>query len=126
MIDDESVEQIETLVARTAGPAFAVDLQGRVVAWNRRAEALFGTSAGDALGRLCAIVVRGVDCIGGGTCRTGCPWLRVAESSVRADIPMFVRVGPKPSARVEVVMRHKVVRNRLGHPVAVLHMPHRT
>jgi PAS domain-containing protein len=122
LIDIESREQIETLVARTAGPAFAVDLQGRVVAWNRRAEALFGTPAGDALGRLCAIVVRGTDSIGGVGCRTGCPWLRIAESSVRADIPMLIRVGPKPSARVEVVMRHRVVRNRLGRPVAVVHM----
>ena len=39
MIDPESLEQIETQVARADGPAFAVDLQGRVVAWNRRAEA---------------------------------------------------------------------------------------
>lgn len=125
MIDAESLEQIETVVARTAGPAFAVDLDGRVVAWNQPAESLFGTQADDALGRLCAMVVRGTDCVGGVRCRTGCPWLRIAESSVRADIPMFVRRGPRPSARLEVVMRHKVMRDRVGRPVAVLHMADR-
>jgi len=126
MIDAESLEQVETLVARTAGPAFAVDLHGQVVAWITWAEVLFGTRADDAVGRACAMVVGGTDHAGGARCWAGCPWLQIAGSTVPADIPMFIRRGPRPSARVEVVMRHKVVRNRLGHPVAVLHMPRST
>lgn len=122
MIDPGSLEQIETQVARTAGPAFAVDLLGRVVAWNRRAEARFGTPAADAVGRPCAMVVRGTDSAGRVMCRAGCPWLPIAGSAVRADIPMLVRKGPRPSARIEVVMRHKALRDRLGRPVAVLHV----
>lgn len=118
----ESLEQIETQVARTIGPAFAVDLNGRVVAWNRRAETLFGTLPVDAIGRPCAIVVRGTGSAGGALCRTGCPWLAIAGSAVRADIPMLVRRGPRPSGRVQVVMRHKMLRDRLGHAVAVLHI----
>jgi len=121
-MDTESLEQIETQVARTAGPAFAVDLLGRVVAWNRRAEALFGTLASEAVGRPCAMVVRGTDRTGQVLCRAGCPWLPIAGSAVRADIPMLVRKGPRPSGRVDVVMRHKMLRNRLGQPVAVLHV----
>lgn len=121
MIDPESLEQIETQVACAAGPAFAVDLHGRVVAWNRRAEALFGTPASEAVGRPCAMVVRGTNSAGQVLCRAGCPWLPIAGSAVHADIPMLVRKGPRPSARVEVVIRHKVVRDRLRRPVAVLH-----
>jgi PAS domain-containing protein len=122
VIDPESLEQVETTVFRAALPAFAVDLYGRVVAWNRRAEALFGTRAVDAVGGSCAMVVRGTDGAGGVLCRAGCPWLPIVGSAVRADIPMLIRKGPRPSTRVEVVMRHKVLRDRLGHPVAVLHM----
>ena len=122
MIDPELMEQIETQVAHTSGPAFAVDLEGHVVAWNRRAEALFGTPAAEAVGRPCAMVVRGTDRTGRVLCRAACPWLPIAGSAIRADIPMMVRRGPRPSARVEVVMRHKVVRDRLHRPVAVVHI----
>jgi PAS domain-containing protein len=125
VIDPESLEQIETRVARIAGPAFAVDLHGLVVAWNRRAEALFGMSATEAVGRPCAMVVRGTDRTGQVLCRAGCPWLPIAGSATRADGPMLVRRGPRPSARVEVVMRHRALRDRLGRPVAVLHMARR-
>jgi PAS domain-containing protein len=116
------MEQIETQVARIPGPAFAVDLEGHVVAWNRRAEALFGTPATEAVGQPCAMVARGTDRTGQVLCRAACPWLPIAGSAIRADIPMLVRKGPRPSARVEVVMRHKVVRDRLRRPVAVLHI----
>jgi len=122
VIDRESMEQIETQVARIPGPAFAVDLEGDVVAWNRRAEALFGTPATEAVGQPCAMVVRGTDRTGKVLCRAACPWLPIAGSAIRADIPMLVRKGPRPSGRVEVVMRHKVVRDRLSRPVAVLHI----
>jgi PAS domain-containing protein len=122
VINPESLEQIETHVARTPSPAFAVDLHGLVVAWNQQAEALFGTPASEAVGRPCAMVVRGTDGRGQVLCRAGCPWLPIAGSAVRADIPMLVRRGPRPSARVEVVMRHKVLRDRLRRPVAVLHI----
>jgi PAS domain-containing protein len=122
VIDTESLEQIEAEVAHAGGPVFAVDLDGRVVAWNRRAETLFGTPATEAVGRPCAMVVRGTDRAGQVVCRAACPWLVIAGWAVHAQIPMLVRRGPRPSARVEVVMRHKLFRDRLGRPVAVLHM----
>jgi PAS domain-containing protein len=125
VIDPESLEQIETEVARIASPAFAVDLHGLVVAWNGRAEALFGMPATEAVGRPCAMVVCGMDRIGQVLCRAGCPWLPIAGSAIRADVPMLVRRGPRPSARVAVVMRHRALRDRLGRPVAVLHMARR-
>jgi PAS domain-containing protein len=125
VIDTESLEQVETQVARIADPSFAVDLHGHVVAWNRRAEALFGTPATEAVGHPCAVVIRGTDCTGRVLCQAACPWLPIAGSAIRVDIPMLVRRGPRPSARVEVVMRHKVVRDRLRRPVAVLHIAKR-
>lgn len=122
VIDSGSLEQIKSQVAHIAGCAFAVDLRGLVVAWNRRAEAVFGTSAAEAVGRPCAIVVRGTDRMGQVLCQAGCPWLPIAGSAIRADVPMLVRRGPRPSTRVEVVMRHITLRDRLGGPVAVLHI----
>jgi PAS domain-containing protein len=124
LIDREWLEQIETQVVGTAGAAFAVDLHGRVLAWNRPAELLFGTPAAEAVGRPCAMAVRGTDAAGTVVCRIGCPWLPITESAIRADIPMLVRKGPRPSSRVKVVMRHQLLRNRLGHPVGVLHVAH--
>jgi PAS domain-containing protein len=121
LIDPESLEQVETRVARIGCAAFAVDFHGLVVTWNRQAEALFGVSATEAVGRPCAMVVRGTDRRGQVLCRAACPWLPIAGSAIRADVPMLVRRGPRPSTRVEVVMRHWASRDRLGRPVAVLH-----
>jgi len=68
VIDPESLEEIERQVADTASPAFAVDLGGRVVAWNQQAEEMFGTPTSEAIGRPCAMVVRGADRAGQVVC----------------------------------------------------------
>jgi len=49
------------MVESTADPAFAVDGAGLVVAWNCPAEALFGLTSAEAVGRHCGNIVRGVD-----------------------------------------------------------------
>ena len=53
--------EIKELVASTYDPAFAVDGSGCIAAWNSAAEAMFGLSACDAIGRRCNEIVQGTD-----------------------------------------------------------------
>ena len=54
-------EEIKKMVESTSDPAFAVDGQGLIVAWNQAAEALFALPAGEAIGRSCGEIVQGTD-----------------------------------------------------------------
>lgn len=105
VIDPESLEEIERQVADTARPAF----RGRSWWPSGRLEPAGGRDVRHAHLRSNWPALRD----GGprrrprgpGRVLSGCPWLPVAEFAIRADIPMVVRRGPRPSARVEVVMR---------------------
>lgn len=55
------LRDIRRLVEGTADPAFAIDTNGLVAAWNVAASDLFGIKEVDAVGRFCSEVVRGVD-----------------------------------------------------------------
>lgn len=48
--------------------AFAIDEQGRVVAWNRRAQELLGYEASEVLGRRCGDILNGVYSTGAAMC----------------------------------------------------------
>ncbi len=52
---------IKKLVEGTADPAFAIDPNGLIAAWNRSASELFGISEREAVGRFCSEVVHGID-----------------------------------------------------------------
>jgi len=52
------------MVASTDDPAFAVDGEGRIVAWNRASMKLFGLLEEEALGRICGSVLQGHDTCG--------------------------------------------------------------
>ncbi len=58
------LKEIKSLVESTCDPAFAVDGVGRIAAWNRGAESLFGLLQTEALGRLCGEVLEGSDACG--------------------------------------------------------------
>lgn len=53
--------EIKKLVEGTADPAFALDSNGLVAAWNHSAAELFGLAEKDAIGRFCSDVVHGID-----------------------------------------------------------------
>ena len=55
------IREIKDLVDSTSDSAFAVDGSGQIVAWNSAAEAMFGLSAADAMGKLCGEILRGMD-----------------------------------------------------------------
>ncbi|HKZ78806.1 MAG TPA: LuxR C-terminal-related transcriptional regulator [Pyrinomonadaceae bacterium] len=55
------LEEIKGLTESTSDPAFAVDAQGLIVAWNRAAEGLLALPATEAIGRTCGEIIQGAD-----------------------------------------------------------------
>ena len=53
--------ELTKLVHSTNDPAFAVDSDGLIRAWNREAERLFGRPAAEALGQACGEILKGTD-----------------------------------------------------------------
>ena len=66
------------VIALTGNPAFAVDWQGRIRAWNRAAERRFGYRRQEVLGRLCYEVLQGEDFSGESYCDESCPLRELA------------------------------------------------
>ena len=64
-------DELKRMVESTRDPAFAVDSDGVIVAWNGAAEELFGWPASAALGQRCRDIVKGTDeC--GAVCSENC------------------------------------------------------
>lgn len=64
-------EELKQLVESTSDPAFVVDGDGVVVAWNLSAQELFGVTSEQAIGERCCSIVRGMDeC--GAVCSENC------------------------------------------------------
>ncbi len=64
-------EEFRRLVASTSDPAFVVNGEGVVVAWNEAAAKLSGVTAEQAIGEACGSIVQGVDeC--GAVCSENC------------------------------------------------------
>ena len=55
------LKEIRSLVESAGDPAFAVDGSGLIVAWNSAAGALFGVTAGEAVGKPCNRIIQGAD-----------------------------------------------------------------
>ncbi|HMQ03099.1 MAG TPA: LuxR C-terminal-related transcriptional regulator [Pyrinomonadaceae bacterium] len=55
------LREVKKLVEGTADPAFALDGQGRVAAWNAAAENMFGITQQEALGSYCSDLLHGRD-----------------------------------------------------------------
>lgn len=60
------------LLATTADSGFAIDAEGRIVAWNRAAEKLLGYTVREAVGRLCCDLLMGRDDNGHRLCCRDC------------------------------------------------------
>jgi PAS domain S-box-containing protein len=55
------MREIKDLVDSTSDSSFAVDGAGQIVAWNKAAEAMFGLSFADAIGKMCGEILKGMD-----------------------------------------------------------------
>jgi PAS domain S-box-containing protein len=60
------------MFANTEDGVFAVNQAGRVVLWNKAATRILGYDAGEALGKRCCDVMRGLDVSGNLLCYPGC------------------------------------------------------
>jgi PAS domain S-box-containing protein len=77
------IREITALVDSTSDSAFAADSSGHVVAWNPAAEAMFGMSAPDAMGKMCGEIMQGMDeC--GSVCSADC----TVQQAVRKHHPV--------------------------------------
>ena len=80
------LREIRELVDSTEDAAFAAHGDGKVIAFNRAAERLLGTSSPEVLDRPCWDLLRGTDC-SGGRCRPDCPVVRATAE--RRGVPNF-------------------------------------
>lgn len=68
-------DELKILIDSTSDPAFVVDNEGAIAAWNSGAEKLFGRPASEALGLPCGDIVKGRDeC--GEVCSNNCTVLQ--------------------------------------------------
>jgi PAS domain S-box-containing protein len=91
------LKEIRALVESTGDPAFAVDGLGLIVAWNSAAEALFGVTAEQTMGKPCGRIVQGADeC--GLVCSDACtvlPAARKRRPISNYDLQIETRQGRK-------------------------------
>ncbi|QYO65466.1 LuxR C-terminal-related transcriptional regulator [Leptolyngbya sp. 7M] len=55
------LREVKELVDGTAEPAFALDHNGQIAAWNKAAKQTFGFDSAEAIGQFCSDVLYGVD-----------------------------------------------------------------
>lgn len=99
-------------VHSATSPAFAVDMEQRIVAWNAAAEVCFGHSAWEAIGRSCGEVVHA--CLPNGTalCAPFCPAVANARRGRPARSIEALTTTPDQPHRLE--MSFITARSALG------------
>jgi len=98
-------DAIAGALASTCEPAFAVDCQGEIVAWNAAAQECFGYDAKEALGRQCWDLLAGKDVFENRYCCAGCP-IRAAAFSHEAirHNQLRLRTASRRRQRFDVCM----------------------
>ena len=78
-----AVKSLAEDLERTADPAFAVDGEGTIMAWNSAATPALGYSRRRALGSLCFDLICGKDAFGNRVCRRECLIFRTLREKRR-------------------------------------------
>ena len=87
-------ESLADSLESTADPAFAVDAESKIVAWNSAAKTALGYSRRHALGELCFKVICGKDVLGNRVCQRECLVFRsLRERKPVRRFRMRVRAG---------------------------------
>jgi PAS domain-containing protein len=118
-----SLNAVASVLHDSIEPAFVVDRQGRIVHWNQAAGAFFGVPAGEAVGRHCATVVRGLSSVGEIQCARHCPLLVQAprdDSYVVSE--MRVPTRPRPARWNDVRLHHVPLEDDSGRFSGILHV----
>lgn len=123
MPTDQSLDAATRLFATSPEPAFVVDLEGRIVYWNRAADVFFGIPASEALGRPCAMVVRGLSAAGEIHCTRDCPVLaRASQDDSYSVAEMQVPMMPRPARWTRMRVHHLPLEDDSGETGYVLHL----
>ena len=89
------------VVATTGDPAFAVDIDGRIIAWNKAAEHCLGYRRSEVVGRCCWEVLEGRDLASNRYCDESCPVRNMAlEGEPINQAQMFFRNASGETMRV--------------------------
>ena len=118
-----SLNAVAGLLHDSKEPAFVVDRRGRIIHWNQAAGAFFGVPAGEAVGRHCAAVVRGLSSVGEIECTRHCPLLVQAptdDSYVVSE--MRVPTRPRPARWKDVRLHHLPLEDESGRFSGILHV----
>lgn len=117
-----TLESLAQSLADSADPAFAVDGEGAIIAWNKAAEAAFGYSGKQAIGQPCHLIVRGKDVFGDRVCRRECIVRRnIRQGVCTRRIRMHVRV--RDGHHVEAECDTLCIRGTAGE-LAIIHLLH--
>jgi PAS domain S-box-containing protein len=109
------------LLEHTSDAAFSLIESGEIVSWNKAAEALFGYSAAEALGKTCFEVLEGVGPLGARFCHENCTIIEcAARQSNVADFDLSVK--RRDGARVWVNVSTIVFDNSRNQRRVVVHM----
>lgn len=79
--------ELFAFLENTADAVFVVREAGEICFWNHAAEALFGYSADEVLGKTCSDVLHGIGALGTFVCHEGCAALRCAKPAT--PLPNF-------------------------------------
>jgi diguanylate cyclase (GGDEF)-like protein/PAS domain S-box-containing protein len=111
-IEDDS-RFLHTVLENIADGVYVVDLDRRIVFWNRAAEELTGYGRDEVLGRRCADgILRHCDGDGSILCKTGCPLKATMEDGRNREAQVFML--HRDGQRVPVIVKSAPMRDRLG------------
>jgi DNA-binding CsgD family transcriptional regulator len=103
-----------------ANPAFVVDGQHRLSAWNKTAENLFGYETRSVLGKRCDRLLCGTDVFGNRFCGANCPVLNMARHGERVHpFELNLRAADGRTIRVNVAI---VVLSETSSKFAIMHV----
>lgn len=77
------MKSVQEITFKTSEIAYAVTREGKIIAWNRAAENVFGYPDTKAIGKKCWELLRGEDAFGNAYCCEGCP-IRTAAFNNRS------------------------------------------
>lgn len=97
-----TLESLEESLDGCTDPAFAVDGEAKIIAWNTAAETALGFSRGHALGEFCHEVICGKDRFGNLVCQRECLVFRsIRDRKPARRFRMHVRASAGHHAEVE-------------------------
>jgi PAS domain S-box-containing protein len=119
-------ERLRALLARARDGVWVTAADGRIVFWNRAAEAVLGHCARDVVGRACAEVVGGRDDRGRPVCARGCDAASLPSGGVERTfgVPARTKRGRRVWLEVTAVAADGALANGHAPTPFVVHVFH--